>query len=67
MAVHNRWVEKQTDSVFLNFFLKLFSFFFPFFLYADSLLDPTSQYIHATTDACSMYSTGLDTVTRGLC
>lgn len=29
--VHNRWVEKQTDFVFLNFFLKLFSFFSPLF------------------------------------
>lgn len=50
------------------FFLSYLVLFFPpHFLYADSLLDPTSQYIHATIDACSVYSTGLDSVTRGLC
>lgn len=27
VVVHNRWIEKQTDFLFLNFFLKLFSFF----------------------------------------
>lgn len=52
--MHNRWVEKQTYFVFLNFFLKLFSFFFFHFFVCRQSFGPNIS-LYTCYNWCMQY------------